>query len=355
MFNINQKIKENGVRFLAVLGLAAILGLGAFVVVKTYSNLEPVASRIYSAAVSLSRIFHPAEKLILESSDLDINSGEAVVLSFTHTGLNSDGVFELSYPCKGGLALSIITGRDTATSIACETPFTILTSKDSVGVKIFSTENRFIDLPITLSFVPKGATGASVSTNVLLLVNNRSISDITTTPVKTSPTPIKIVQPVVTKNPVATPVKTPVTAGPKTEKVYPVTNTTITKTGNADLVARILEIGIIDKTSNTFVSTNVLRKTDRIAVRFEVENIGYRATGDWRFNAALPTYPFYIFSSDGQQSLNPGDKIEFTLGFDKIEKAQDNTVVVNVDPASSINELSEDNNIVKTVINGVIF
>ena len=165
------------------------------------------------------------------------------------------------------------------------------------------------------------------------------------------------VKPVTASVPV---VKVPVvkekTAGSKTE-MFQLINppAPIKDIGKPDLAVKILETGVIDKVTNVFTATTSLRSVDRIAVRFSVENLGTKETGNWYFNAVLPTYPSYIYSSSSQISLKPSDRIEFTLGFDRVEKKDGNIVVINIDPANSIFEASEDNNIARVTLDGVSF
>lgn len=160
--------------------------------------------------------------------------------------------------------------------------------------------------------------------------------------------------------PVKPAVKIPITAGQKTETFQLINPSTPVKDigkpmGKPDLAVKILEIGVIDKITNLWLATTSLRSIDRIAVRFLVENLGTKETGSWYFNAVLPTYPSYIYSANSQVSLLPGERIEFTLGFDSVEKKDGNIVVINVDPANSIFEVSEENNIAKITIDGVSF
>lgn len=149
--------------------------------------------------------------------------------------------------------------------------------------------------------------------------------------------------------------------GPKTETLQLINSPAPVKdVGKPDLAVKVLEIGTIDKATNVFTATTTTTTTtlhsfDRIAVRFAVENLGTKETGSWRFNAVLPTYPSYIYSSESLVSLLPGDRIEFTLGFDSVEKKDGNVVIINADPANSIFEASEDNNIARVTIDGVIF
>src|SRR3989344_3701101 len=124
--------------------------------------------------------------------------------------------------------------------------------------------------------------------------------------------------------------------------------------GKSDLYSNITAYGTLNS-NNEFTATTTLKSTDKIAVRFEIVNHGTVETGTWYFNAVLPTFPSHIFTSESQQSLKPGEKIVFTLGFNKVAKKDGNEFVVNADPANSINEASETNNIAKLTMNDVKF
>ncbi len=147
------------------------------------------------------------------------------------------------------------------------------------------------------------------------------------------------------------------TPGTVTTKIFAVEpeQSVPTTVGLTDLEVQILDVGVVDKVSGYYTSTSTIRSTDRTAFRFVVKNVGTRETGSWHFNAALPTYPFHIYVSESKQNIKPGDHVEFTLGFDGIEKADGNTVVINIDPANSISEANEKNNVALMIINGVIF
>lgn len=324
-----------------------------------------VNTRVNLALVSVSSIFKSAPKIALESDLYNVESGDVFSLAWKMSN-DSKGTSSLSYPCIAGSSLSLVMEDNSKQPISCEKSIQILSTKNVVSLVAETSLNQYTDLPITVEFRDgEFATEASV----LITVNNPKIkfdpkaNAVSPVTLPTQNTPTKVVIPVVKETQVASPTSSnpakpnsEIASGPKQDKIYPISNTpVVTADKNSDLAVKILEIGFIDKNTNTFISTTTLKAGDRIAVRFEIQNIGGRATGDWRFNAVLPTYPSYIFSSDGQQSLFPGDKIEFTIGFDHIEKADNNTVVINADPASSINELSEENNIAKTIINGVRF
>ena len=356
MLLTEQKTKDILVRILAVVGLAAILGVGALVVVRAYEHFPALSSRLYSAATSLSSLFIPKEQLILEAVPLNIKSGDTFNITWIHGSKRENGIYTLSYECKNGFALELLPeGRP----LACGENIALVSKTNSAILKAVSSQNRYIDMPLKVRFVHQGSNEASLEASVLLTVTNDAITSSGDT-LKPGQA-VKVITPAVKKTgPVSTAntgtKKTPI-IGPKTENIYQVSSgqAVTAPLGKPDLVPKILEVGIVDKATNVFVSTTSLKASDRIAVRFEVENKGTKASGDWRFNAVLPTYPSYIFQSEGQPTLGPGDKIEYVLGFDHVEKADGNTVTINVDPASSLNELNEDNNIARTIINGVKF
>ena len=116
-------------------------------------------------------------------------------------------------------------------------------------------------------------------------------------------------------------------------------------------MVRIISVGGIDPATNIFTAKESIVITERAAVRFEIVNIGTKRADGWSFNAVLPTFPSHIFSSESQQALGPGDKIEYTLGFDQFDINQtEGVIAIYVDPTNSINEPNKDNNLGKATI-----
>jgi hypothetical protein len=139
------------------------------------------------------------------------------------------------------------------------------------------------------------------------------------------------------------------TAGQQTTKVYPTTNynTVVASNpyGKADLAVTILSYGTLDKSTNAYTATSTaVNRSNRIAVRFEVANRGDKTSPTWMFNGYLPTFPAQTFNSDQQSALNPGDKIEFTIGFDQMQDSATSIVKIEVDPANNVTESDKTNN-----------
>jgi len=83
--------------------------------------------------------------------------------------------------------------------------------------------------------------------------------------------------------------------------------------GSADLATRIISV---TPTQNYY--GQYTNQTRRYTMKFEIVNVGTNvAQNGWNFNALIPWTPnTYTFTSQAQQTLYPGDKIVYTLGFD---------------------------------------
>jgi hypothetical protein len=114
--------------------------------------------------------------------------------------------------------------------------------------------------------------------------------------------------------------------------------------GLPDLFVNIDAIGYLATSSaESFVASSTVPSGNRPAIRFTIKNIGTNVSGVWRFNATIPTDTAYLYESQLQQSLYPGDRIEYTLGFDQAHKgAQTISVTANFDRV--VHESNRDNN-----------
>lgn len=172
---------------------------------------------------------------------------------------------------------------------------------------------------VTLSgvFVPASSAG-------LLVVPTSS----TTIPLGSSPAISSPVPPTLPEASATMPA-----AGNKTSAIYPIGATASTPTpvlsGLPDLVVSITNVGYLTSTSTgSFVASSTVPNGSVAAVQFTIKNVGAGATGAWRFSASIPTQTSYIFQSPPQQSLNPGESIDYTLGFDQANKGAGQTISI---------------------------
>ena len=73
--------------------------------------------------------------------------------------------------------------------------------------------------------------------------------------------------------------------------------------------------------------------------------MGINSSGKWRFSAYIPTRSSYLYYSPFQQSLSPGDSIDYTLGFDQAIPGSDKIISVTANFDHAVTESSTNNNI----------
>ncbi len=153
---------------------------------------------------------------------------------------------------------------------------------------------------------------------------------------------------------IETPVKTVVpTAGSQTTSVTELSGTSkpVMLSGLPDLQVAIREIGYLATTSaSSFVASSTVPVSSRPAVSFTIKNVGTNASGPWRFSASIPTQTAYIYQSPAQQTLAPGDSIDYTLGFDQAISGTNKIITITANFDSAFAESTRDNNIASTSI-----
>lgn len=161
-----------------------------------------------------------------------------------------------------------------------------------------------------------------------------------------------------TKETITTPLPTPLKkittiAGGETSGAYEINNATGTPklSGLPDLVVNINAIGYLGTASGgSFVASSTVPSGFRPAVRFTIKNIGTNIAGVWRFSASIPTQTAYVYQSQPQQALNPGDSIEYTLGFDQATNGADKMISITANFDHAISESNTNNNSASTKV-----
>ncbi len=129
------------------------------------------------------------------------------------------------------------------------------------------------------------------------------------------------------------------------------TSTTLLPAGLPDLAIKINAIGYLATSSATsFVASSTVPAGFRPAVNFTIKNIGTKVSGPWDFTASIPTQTAYVFQSPEQQTLAPGDSIDYTLGFDQATTGQNQVISITANPSHTVTESSFTNNTASTSI-----
>lgn len=137
------------------------------------------------------------------------------------------------------------------------------------------------------------------------------------------------------------------TAGAKTGGAYQISGATTTGalSGLPDLIVTINAVGYLTSTStDSFVASSTVPSGNRTAVRFTIKNVGTNTAGPWRFSASIPTESAYIYQSQLQQSLAPGDSIDYTLGFDQATPGADKMISITANFDHAVTESNPNNN-----------
>lgn len=155
-------------------------------------------------------------------------------------------------------------------------------------------------------------------------------------------------QPATKTKPIAT------TAGAASNSVYQIGTSTpqgAALHGLPDLITIIDAVGYLTSTStNSFIASSTVHGGSRVAVHFTIKNVGTNTTGAWRWSASIPTESAYIYQSQPQQSLAPGDSIEYTLGFDQAIRGFERTISVSANFDRAVAESNQNNNSASTKI-----
>ncbi len=136
------------------------------------------------------------------------------------------------------------------------------------------------------------------------------------------------------------------TAGTQTSTTEPIGGTnSATLFGLSDLEVTISTVGYLASSDpNSFVAGTKVPSGARPAVKFTIRNVGTNASGAWKFSASIPTKRSFVYKSASQQNLNPGESIDYTLGFDDAQRGTNQEITLTADYEDKISESNEKNN-----------
>lgn len=323
--------KEMGLKVFATVGLFVILIIIIFGAALTVNY----AGKGLTAAVTLLTGQSPLEEVIPKTNITKVTSGEAFEMSWDHKEKAKNGSYSLYYPCVDDVFITVQTLDEGKKTALCNKQFDFVNRNNELKLIASNAGEEIVKLPISISFTPNGESEATITGVVAIEV-----------------APGKVVEGVAKDSSTNTETKTteviryiPIQTLPSTNVTYPVSGGTRISNPNGfpDLRANLLEVGVLNS-SNQFTRTDTLRRSDyKIAVRFRIENIGDKTSDPYRFNAYLPTYPAQTYNSDVKPGLQPGEYVDYTLGFDR--PVEGNTAVrIQVDGGNYIIESSEINN-----------
>ena len=326
-----EQYRDIAIKSLAVLGLMTILALGSFLTLTVLSYIPKlvrsaahyVASTTPELNLGVADIVKGKGSLGLTSDKDAVSSGSRITLSWTKSSAEANGSYSLSYSCVSGVSVSY-----KGTPLNCNVPFPVDQDAENMTLSLSSKKLREANVAFTLRFTENGAERASRSDSVKVSVTNNAIASEDKT---TSAAPVFSI------------IGSYVAGTPSYTGIAVSSNNTSSEWGQADLRPVILEMGVIDPVTKMIIPAKVMSRTSKAGVRFVVENIGTKTSAPWVFNAVLPTSPRYTYLPEFQPPLKPGERIEYTLTFDRIVE-DNNTITITVDPAETLPEATKANN-----------
>lgn len=266
--------KDSVLRVVAIIGLIAILLLGAWGIIQLSVALPNFFGGTGNSASPVAQTSEQEGVSVVAPSI--INTGVSFTVSWNHTNASpSDNYgFIVSYSCANGLTMLVPVPTGSTREIPCNTPF------------------NFINATADMQLTPK-LTGTQQAVTTIFVAANR-LSDGKITSVGSSTTTVLPARAVQTSAQSATPAPSSmyVSASNPRTNLY----------GLPDLSVRIL---------------SAIPVNGRYSVQFAIGNNGTNIVpSGWTFDALLPLNPAYTFVSQPQQALYPGDKIVYTIGFD---------------------------------------
>lgn len=295
---------------IAIIGFILIIAIGLW----GATMAVRLAPRMLSSIADTFRGSSNSIEVSVPSSE--IKSGETLVLSWTDTARES-GLYTIRYNCTDGLSVEAPVSETAYGPIPCDMPYAIPATEKSVRLmpKLASGKER-AEVTFTIAYLSREGEEQAAGTAEIAVVKGATVA----TPAPT-PTPTPKPTPKPTPTPAPAPAPKPV--------------------GIPDLAVRMITMGVTDPYTGQFIPKPVFGSYEVISVKFEVANRGAGRSGQWMFDANLPTRTPYFYQSPIQMPLGPQDRIEFTLNF---SQPISGPIQINVDPSNTVHETNESNN-----------
>ena len=267
--------KDRLLQTIAILGLIAVLLLGAWGIIQLAFNLPAIFSNVGG---SLSGIFNRTATTTMQtrealtvSAPQTISADKPFTITWRHTGGTGQYGYTISYSCADGFSLSASLPNGTSQKVDCNTPFNFTSATQRITLTPASTAEEPLRVTFTVSAVRLSNKQVAVSGSASTTVEAKKVA--------------------------------------ATSK----TNTTYYASGRTSLMYGSPDLAVYFNSVNSLSSAY-----GRTAVVFTIQNVGTNvAYAGWTFDAHLPTNGGYLYQSPIQQPLYPGDRIVYTLTFDR--------------------------------------
>jgi hypothetical protein len=295
-FHMNTDTTEKGwkdwsLRAIALIGLVAILVLGAWGIIQLAFDLSGVLDGIGGGVSSffegssttpptqIATSTSPAETINVTNPSL-VNSGQPFTLSWTHTGGSGNYAYQISYACTTGLSLKAPLPTGGTQVVPCNTPFNYTNATGDVALTPTLTGTKQVSVAFTVAAQQLSSNTVTVSGSSMITV--LPLASVTGTYSNSGSS----------------------TKAPATTYVAP-----------KKVVAALYGLP-------NFVATIVAATPTATgySVQFLIRNAGTNTTpSGWTFAASVPSNALsgsgYNYQSQPQRALSPGASILYTMNF----------------------------------------
>lgn len=341
-----EKSAETITKILAIIGLIALLALAAWVSVQVIrfapSVFSSVSSGVSSATVSITSLFGGQEQpLSFDMQSLSATSGQAAVLTFTHAAAQENQEYALTFSCTPGATLAAQTNDDGSfDELSCGEPHIFVSEQQSITVRpsLLLDDQESAEMTITLAALAESGE-AAYSDDTLVTVRRgtalveKSGADTDDEPQEdgAEDSEERVQQRPTGAPQAAAPAAAPSRQQPEREVVFVPGTGASDPSGRPDLALRVLATGMQVEVDgeDRFFAVDEVPADENAAVKFEVINLGTKTSEEFTFAAELPIIgnDDYLFESDTQQALRPGERIEYTLAFDRANPDDDGATI----------------------------
>lgn len=272
-----QSLKENLLRVIAVLGLVAVLLLGAWGIIQLAFFISSVFSNTGGALSNVAS--QQAQETLALSLPSSVYAGSPATVSWTHAGGSGNYSYAISYSCISGLSFKAPVPTGATQAVPCNTPFNYVQAANSMKLTASYAGSADAQTTITVS-----ATNLSTGAVTATAIGNLVVVPLSHKPAAQAAAPAA-----------------PAASGVAPQATYTASGRYTGLWGYPDLAVSI---------------TSAYSKGGRAAVQFVIQNIGTNvAPAGWSFNALLPIGGSYTYPGGPERALYPGDKIVFSMGY----------------------------------------
>jgi hypothetical protein len=300
----SRSLKDTILRAVALIGLILVLMLGAWGIILLAFNLPTIAGNVGNSIVSLFTHSPSAPSQGIGSLEVSapasVRSGSSMVVSWAPIE-DSGGqyAYTLSYECQTGVSMKAPTTNGQYQTVPCATQFNYVNASGKMTLipALSGSNAQTVTVSVTATRIEDNSVVASGSASVNVAAGSASNANAGSTGNATGSS----------SNTGSN------TGASQSGATYIPSGNTTNLYGSADLSVRILSVNSLSSVYG------------RTVVQFEVANAGTNvAPAGWTISATLPVGYLYTYNSQTQQALYPGDKIVYTLTYDRVNNTYNN-------------------------------